>query len=111
MVVCVLRYRESDSGGSVEIQLYEERGPFRWDSQSGPGHLESGLADAVKCSSNVPGGDESRGMSFFGVFEGIHQEEGGTVCAMFSTESMLRRVQHVVGLPGSAYAVREDAGP
>ena len=53
----------------------------------------------------------ARRMSQYGVFEGVHQEEGGTVCAMFGTEAMLRRVQHVVGLPGSAYAVCKDAGP
>ena len=68
VVVCVLRDRESDGGGSFEIQLYEERGPFRWDSQSGPGHLKSGLADAVECTSDVPGGDETSCMSFFGMF-------------------------------------------
>ena len=29
VVVCVLRDWESDSGGSVEIQLYEKRGPIQ----------------------------------------------------------------------------------
>ena len=49
-------------------------------------------------------------MSFFGVFEGVYQKKGGAVCAMFGTEAVLRRVKHVMGFPGSAYAVREDAG-
>ena len=73
VVICVFRDRKSGSVGSVEIQLYEERGPFRWDSQSGSGHLESRLADAVECASNVSGGNETSGMSFFGVLKGVHQ--------------------------------------
>ena len=56
-----------------QYRVVLERRPIRGDSQPGTGHLQSGFADAVECTSDVPGGDETGGMGFFGVFEGVYQ--------------------------------------
>ena len=45
------------------------------DSESGPGHLESWLADAVEGAAYVPGGDEAGSVGFFGMFQGVDEEE------------------------------------
>ena len=48
---------------------------------------------------------------FFGLFQGVNEEETGTVRAMVGAESVLEGVEEVVGFPGVADAVCQYAGP
>ena len=74
-VVCVLGDGEAYCGGAVQVKLDEKLGPFFGDSESGPGHLESRFADAVEGAADVPGRDETGGVGFFGMFQGVDEEE------------------------------------
>ena len=49
-------------------------------------------------------------MRFFSVFKCVDKEEGGAVSAMVGAESVLGRVEHVLGFPCGADAVSEYAG-
>ena len=60
---------------------------------------------------DVPGGDEAGCVGFFCVFQGVDEEEWGTIRAMVGAESVLGRVEKLVCFPGVADAVCQYAGP
>ena len=74
-VVCVLGDGEAYCGGAVQVKLDEKLGPFFGDPESGPGHLEGRFADAVEGAAYVPGRDETGGVGFFCMFQGVDEEE------------------------------------
>ena len=89
----------------------EKLGRFRRDPEADPDHLENGLADAIEGAAYVPGGDEADCVGFFCVFQGVDEEEGGTIRAMVGAESVLKGVKKIVGFPGVADAMCQYAGP
>ena len=71
----MLGEREAYGGGAFQVKLDEELGPFLWDPEAGPGHLEGGFADAVKCAAYVPERYEAGCVGYFCLFQGVNEEE------------------------------------
>ena len=74
-VVCLLGDGKAYGGCAFKVELDEKLGPFRRDPQACPGHLEGGLAYAIKGAAYVPGGYEACCVCFFGLFQGVDEEE------------------------------------
>ena len=89
----------------------EELSQFWGDSESGPSHLKGRFAYAVEGAAYVPGRDEAGCVGFFGVFQGVDEEQRCAVCSMIGAEPMLGGVKELVGFPCVADSVGQYACP
>ena len=105
-----LRDREPYCCGSVNVELDKEGGPFWGTPSLVQAIFRAGLLMLSKAR-RMSQEETRHAVRFFGVFKCVDKEEGGAVSAMVGAESMLRRVEYVLGLPCGADAVGEYAGP